>query len=153
MTATLERPARRRDSAHVGRLARRFAEATDRTPGSAGQRLSGGKGRLLTDAVAFLQLCREGPHRVEGEAFLHVCTEAFRGEAVARWHGELVEEVSHLDGIEDGRLTAIAARVQAGTATVAEVRDYARLLMREIESKLRLYDAAIALTHTLRGPA
>lgn len=146
----LDRRARPRDSAHVGRLARRFAEATDRTPGSASQRLTGGKGRLLSDAIAFLEICRDQAHRAEGEAFLHVCSEALNGHAAEPWRPELVDEIALLDAVEDARLVGIAQRVEARTATLVEVQEYARLLMREIAGKFRLYDAAIALSHKLR---
>ena len=151
MSATkLGRPAPVRDSAHVSRLARRFAEITGRTPGSASQRLTGSKARLLDEAVGYLQLCRE-EHRAEGEAFLHACNEAMHGEDAEAWRPELVDEIALIDSIEDARLVAIAQKVEARTATLAEVQEYAKLLMREIEGKFRLYDSAIALTHKLRG--
>lgn len=152
MTATLARSAPHGNSAHAGRVAKRFAEATGRTAGSASQRLTG-RGRLLTDALAFLRICREEQRCADGEAFLHACDEAFRGTHPEAWRAELVDEVAMLDGIEDGRLVAIAQKVQAGTATEKEVLEYAKLLMREIAGKLRLYDAAIALTHRLRSQA
>lgn len=151
MTAPkIERRARPRGSAHVGRLARRFADITGRTQGSASQRLSGRKGRLLDEAVGYLQICREDGLRAEGETFLHACDEAFHGDDAEPWRAELVDEIALLDAVEDARLTAIAQRIAAGAATLVEVQEYAKLLMREISGKFRLYDAAIALTHKLR---
>lgn len=114
----------------------------------ASQRLTG-KARLVNDATTYLALCREERQHADGELFLHQCNEAFRGEAPEPWRPELIDEIAELDGVEDGRLVAIALRVQSGAATETEVRDYAKLLMREITAKIRLYDAAVALSHKL----
>jgi ribosomal protein S28E/S33 len=149
VSITLDRHARADNSGHVGRLAEHFAKATGRTPMSGSQRLTG-KDRLINDAVAYLTACRQLQQLADGELFLHQCSEAFRGGQPEAWRPELVEEIAQLDGVEDGRLTTIALRVQNGVATETEVRDYARLLMREIAGKVRLYDSAIALTHQLR---
>lgn len=149
MTATIGRLAPRDKSAHVGRLATRFGLVTGRTPGSAQQRLTGNT-RLLTDAVAFLGVCRELGFLTDGEAFLNECQNAFRGDRPEAWRPELVDEMAHLDGIEDARLLAIVQRIQAGTATEKDVREYARVLMQEITAKVRGYDAALALAHQLR---
>lgn len=154
MSATkLEGRAPLRDSAHVGRLARRFAEATGRTPGSAGQRLSGAKPRLIDEAATYLRICAQEGRRAEGELFLHACNAALDGQRPEGWTPALVDEVSLLDGIEDARAVAIAQKVAAGAATRSEVIEYAKVLRREIGAKIRLYDAAVALSHQLKAPA
>lgn len=150
MTTTLKVE---RGAGHYGRkpsLEVRFAERTGRTPGSAGQRLSGNN-RLETDAVEFLTICREDGRLAEGEGFLHRLQTAFRGERTVPWTPQLVQDAADLDAVEDPRLLAIQVKVGANTATESEVRDYAKVLMREIAAKVRLYDAAIELSHTLRS--
>lgn len=140
----LERGARPCDSGHVGSLSVRFGEATGRTPQSASQRLNGRKARLEDEAVAYLTICRQDGRFAEGQAFLHKQQEAFAGTVPERYTAALAQLAADVDAAEDPRLLDIVSRISGGTATSADLLDYAKLLMKEISVKFRLYDAVVA---------
>lgn len=139
----------KRNYGHGGSLVLRFAEATDRTPGSASQRLRGNQ-RLDRDNLAYLTLLRERGDFAGIRAHIEPQLAIAQDIDPEPYTTPLLLEKAQADADEDAALVRFQADSVDGLS-LEEVTRYRKEVGEELRLVTKLYDSLVAKENELRG--